>query len=218
MDAEPPIARIVRSASFGGGPPTAVVGATNSTVNHGGLAIFPQAGGVVLKAIPGQPTILTTNVIDQDFGFYDNGGSQTTPVTLSSFRAERSGDTVRFAWTTASEAGNIGFNLYAQTDAGLRRVNARLIPSRQRDSMTQAAYTFEAKGVAGDRFIIEDVDLRGKARKHGSFQADVSYGSTEQAAPIDWAAIHAEDNRLEAERQVAAWLKSHEAKAMPAKP
>ncbi|MBK7781193.1 MAG: DUF11 domain-containing protein [Ardenticatenia bacterium] len=149
-------------------------------------------------------TILNTNVIDQDFGFYDNGGSQTTPVTLSSFRAERAGDTVRFSWTTATETGNIGFNLYVQTDAGLRRVNAKMIPSEQVDSLSRTAYAFEAKGVQGDRFVIEDVDLRGKVRKHGTFEANVAYGSTEEEASIDWDAIHAEDERLTVARDAEA--------------
>lgn len=56
----------------------------------------------------------------------------------------------------------------------------------------------------GDRFVIEDVDLRGKVRKHGTFEANIAYGSTEEEAPIDWDAIHTEDERLTEARDAEA--------------
>jgi len=130
--------------------------------------------------------------------------SSTTPVTLAYFNAERTGSTVRFAWTTATETGNVGFNLYAVTDAGMKRLNAQLIASEQTDSMSPAAYSFVAKGVTSDRFMIEDVDILANARQHGQFVTGVAYGSPEVGDLIDWDSIHAEDDRLTSERDAIA--------------
>lgn len=67
-------------------------------------------------------------------------GNVPTPVTLASFVAEREGGhTVRFAWTTATETGNVGFHLYVQDGKRLRRINEELIPSRVVDSSTARA-------------------------------------------------------------------------------
>ncbi len=52
-----------------------------------------------------------------DFGFYT---TDTTPVSLSFFTATRQGNRVLVEWSTATEAGNAGFNLYAQTSTGAR--------------------------------------------------------------------------------------------------
>lgn len=127
-----------------------------------------------------------------------------TPVTLAYFKADRKGDGVRFQWTTATEVGNVGFNLYEVTDAGNRLINAQLIPSDQVDSMSPTSYSYFAKGVKGSRFVIEDVDLNAVARTHGMFEAGVAFGSAEDGDLIDWNAIHAENDRLSAQRDASA--------------
>ena len=47
----------------------------------------------------------------------------TVPVTIGYFSATASGDSVNFTWQTATETSNAGFNLYAETDAGLVQLN-----------------------------------------------------------------------------------------------
>lgn len=125
------------------------------------------------------------------------------PVTVSSFSSQQVGDSVRFAWQTATETGNAGFNLYVVTDAGLQRINDRLIPSAGIDSTRPQQYTYQAAGIAGDTFYIEDVDVRGSVRRHGPFKLGETAGREVQPAAIDWDAIRAEHNAQAADRQGA---------------
>ncbi len=113
----------------------------------------------------------------------------TVPVTLASFSSRGRGR-VLFEWSTATEVGNLGFNLYALEGDSLRRLNRDLIPSRAVDSIEPRFYRYEADGVAGDAFLIEDVDLLGKSRFHGPFYLGESSGQTlEQVRPIPWGRI-----------------------------
>lgn len=131
----------------------------------------------------------------------ESGVVTTTPVTLSYFKAERTGDGARFEWTTATEVGNIGFNIYAVDSSGQRRrLNDRIIPTQQHDGMSPASYVFEAEGVTDTSFIIEDVDYRNDSRTHGIFSAGLAYGSPESVEMIDWDRIRAEDDRQAAVR------------------
>ena len=86
--------------------------------------------GTQATAIQGQTDTSAANdaaIINwTDFGFYPEG---TTPVSLAFFSATRNGDRVNFVWTTATEAGNAGFNLYVQTAAGREKINNKLIRS-----------------------------------------------------------------------------------------
>ncbi len=133
-------------------------------------------------------TLVSSNVTDQDFGFW-NGGVTTTPVTLAYFEAHGRGS-VDFRWMTSTEVGNLGFNLYALEDDGLRRLNDELIPSHVVDSLEPQVYEFSAAGVAGDTFLLEDVDINGVIRHHGPFYADEAAGSeVVSAQPVAWAKI-----------------------------
>ena len=124
----------------------------------------------------------------------------TTPVTLAYFKSTRSGDTVRFDWSTATETGNVGFYLYGVGENGRQRINEQLIPSQSVDSLEPRDYIYEATGVGGDRFFVEDVDIRGRTRKHGPFALGQEYGVRAEVEPIDWATIGAEHEAKTAER------------------
>lgn len=96
---------------------------------------------------------------------------QTTPVTLASFRAVRDGSLVRFEWTTETELGNLGFNILRRDAEGQWvPVNDQLIRAKGIDSVEPNAYTFEAFGVEGEVFAIEDVDIRGRATRRGPIE------------------------------------------------
>ena len=106
-------------------------------------------------------------------------------VTLSYFLATPSGDGVHFAWSTASETGNAGFNLYAETEAGRQRLNAELIPSAVIDSVEPQDYAYEATGAAGKIFTIELIDISSHSDLHGPFALGVAYGSRVDANPAE---------------------------------
>lgn len=127
-------------------------------------------------------------------------GNSTLPVTLAYFQATRRGDSTYFNWQTATETGNVGFNLYVEGKDGLQLVNPQLIASAAVDSLEPQPYTFTANGLSGDVFYIEDVDLFGRRLLHGPFGLGNSYGEWVTVEAIDWAAIQAEQEALTAVR------------------
>ncbi len=116
----------------------------------------------------------------------------TVPVELRSFRADPdrvTGETL-FTWSTATEVANLGFNLYAVAGRALLRLNDSLIPSSVIDSTETAHYRFTAYGSGARKFVIEDVDTRGRTTRHGPFLAARTYGTEAgQVDAIDWPAI-----------------------------
>jgi len=115
---------------------------------------------------------------------------QLTPVTLSSFRATPSGRQVRFDWTTDSEVGNVGFNIYAGRGKFRQRLNREPIPTQSHDSLEPQSYSVTLPVPPGRHaFYIEDLDLRGHGNTHGPFQPGRQYGASVKAEKIDWGSV-----------------------------
>jgi uncharacterized repeat protein (TIGR01451 family) len=142
----------------------------------------------------------------------------TTPVTVAAFSATTlaNGNT-RYAWTTATETDNAGFNLYARTPDGYHLLNDQLIPSQVVDSATPTEYSVEIAGVPDGELYIEDVALSGELRSHGPFTLGVPYGEWVETDPIDWAAIRVENNQQESARARQARAAAAESKQVPTK-
>jgi hypothetical protein len=140
----------------------------------------------------------TTNPVQKDFIAdcqTSNGPcsfSDPTPVSLASFRAERTGTGVAFDWTTASESGNVGFDLLVEDKGGWRKVNARPVPSRKAFALEPNVYHLEIPGVTGERFALEEIDLFGEHRRHGPFAIETSYGTHPQVSRLNWRQVNAE--------------------------
>jgi uncharacterized repeat protein (TIGR01451 family) len=127
-----------------------------------------------------------------DFGYW-NGGVTTTPVTLAYFEATGGGGSVSFRWTTSTEVGNLGFNLWALGETGLEKLNRELIPSHAIDSIEPQRYEYESSGVPASEFVLEDVDIFGVSRFHGPFELGSAGGNAEvEARAIDWQSIRSE--------------------------
>lgn len=126
----------------------------------------------------------------------------TTPVTVGYFAASVSGSGVVFDWSTATETGNAGFNIYAQTADGPLLVNDDLILSQAVDSSVRLDYSYVADAFGASEFYIEDVGVFGDRRMHGPFALGETYGARLEADPIDWATIRAEHQALDAARVV----------------
>lgn len=130
----------------------------------------------------------------------DGSGGTPTPVTLAYFSSRRQGSKVMFNWSTATETGNAGFNLYVAEGAQKTLVNPQLILSRVIDSLDPQHYSFSAN-VKGSSFYIGDVSILGVTRLHGPFQVGRTYGTRAQIEKIDLPAIQAEHNNKIALRQ-----------------
>ncbi len=114
-----------------------------------------------------------------------------TPVTLAYFEARGQGS-VNFRWMTSTEVGNLGFNVYEVGESDLLQLNDELIPSHVVDSLEPQVYEFEATGVRGDTFVLEDVDIQGTVRHHGPFYADTARGSeVTETREVAWEEIRA---------------------------
>ena len=124
----------------------------------------------------------------------------TTPVTVSYFRAQRQGGNINFEWSTITETGNVGFNLYVEQDGNLIQVNEQLIPSQAIDSLDRLDYSYQVS-VNGNVFYVEDVSVTGETRRHGPFGLAQVYGSRIQADKVDWAAIQKQNQAGQTARQ-----------------
>jgi len=147
----------------------------------------PQPYGIA-KDGSGNPIV---GEIEDPFITASGGGDTPTPVTVSYFRAQRQGNSVNFEWSTATETGNVGFNLYVEDGGQLTLINSELIPSQVTDSLERQDYTFSAQ-LAGNVFYIEDISIKGEARQHGPFQLGEEYGSLVEEDKIDQATIQNE--------------------------
>ncbi len=124
----------------------------------------------------------------EDPFFTVSSGGVVTPVTVSYFKAVRQGSGVQFEWSTSTETGNVGFNLYVENGRRLTRLNTELIPSQAVDSLERLDYSFFADA-SGNTFYIEDVSVAGETRRHGPFQVGKEYGEQVEQNLIDWASV-----------------------------
>lgn len=126
----------------------------------------------------------------------------TTPVTLTSFGADEHGSQVHFTWSTATEAGALGFDIYGETPDGWVKLNDQFIPSLDGDSVEPRGYEVWLDVPAGvERFRIQDVDVLGKVRTHPVVALGERVGRGVDARPVHWTDVRAEAESLAAERE-----------------
>ena len=187
---------------YDGGTPLAA-GASLVVPGEGTWSVNTTTGEVTftpLGSFTGDPTPI-------DYDVETTGGTlatpasitvtydQNTPITLGYFKTTagpNEGD-VLFEWRTATELGNVGFELYAYR-GGLHqwsRVNPELIPGIG-DSQETTVYQYQAYGVKGNMYAIIDIDLTGKETVHGPYELGQEYGSIAVARQTDWNRIRSE--------------------------
>ncbi len=132
------------------------------------------------------------NHVDESASVVAFGADFFTPVTLDAFLAEQTNDGVRFSWSTATEAGNVGFHLYEITDAGWRRLTSSLVPSNVAGSLASEAYAVTIESTGARSFGISAVDVRNRRQDLGPFELGRAYGRQHPRLPVDWAAIRSE--------------------------
>jgi hypothetical protein len=123
----------------------------------------------------------------------------STPVTMNYFYAKGQGGSFSIDWSTGTETGNVGFNLYAVDANGKHKLNAQLIPSTGFTTHTPQDYSFAVSGVVLSgtfTFYLEDMDFQGKTMQHGPFALGVVYGQRVIATPTNWQQIQAECSQL----------------------
>jgi hypothetical protein len=91
----------------------------------------------------------------------------TMPVTVASLSAAREGGSVRFAWTTSSEVGCAGFNVYGKNASGAwQRLNNAIVPAAG-GGLEPRAYTLRLDVPREiTEFYLEDLGLNGSTAGH----------------------------------------------------
>jgi len=131
---------------------------------------------------------------DQASAVAFSGDLVTTPVTLAQMAVAREGASLLVNWTTATETAQLGFRLWGRAaGAEWRLLTPDLIGARGADG--GQAQSYEQKVPADDlaEVRLEDVDLLGESRFHPTVAVGSTRGEAPTAAPINWAAIRAEN-------------------------
>ena len=130
-----------------------------------------------------------TNVT-ADFGYRP---VVTTPITLASFKAvynESTGLTT-ISWSTLTETGNIGFELFTEIDGTWLKVSDTIIPSKNVYKTTLTRYQYVYDGAYVKEWVIVDIDITGKRQSHGSFKTNRAYGKeTQMDTKTNWQDIN----------------------------
>jgi hypothetical protein len=132
-----------------------------------------------------------------------------TPVTLARFHAHNVGGRTRLEWTTATEAGNFGFDVYTASPVskGRERLTGEPISSTATDPTQPQEYSFEAAASApATQFYLEDIDIYGARRLHGPFELDKQYGKRPDPVETDWTSIRKEHDRRGKEQLQSAFM------------
>jgi uncharacterized repeat protein (TIGR01451 family) len=135
-----------------------------------------------------------------DFGYMP---IMTTPITLAKFNAYYNSVNGRttLTWSTLTETGNLGFELYAKIDGLWHRVNNKMVASVNSYSTNLIEYQYVYDGGYIDEWIIADIDVLGKKKTHGPFITNKNYGyegfySTQE---INW--YHINQQHLDKKQQ-----------------
>jgi len=119
-------------------------------------------------------------------------GSNTLPVSISSFKSRYTSEGLELSWVTVSETHNLGFYVWGDKGDGLAPLTADLVPSEDGDPATPRAYKLVIPGLAkGDvlDLAVTAVDYRGDEEVYGLFEAGARYGKDVAPAAIDWQEI-----------------------------
>ncbi len=139
-------------------------------------------------------TISVTDNAGQDTGSIVPTGScidvTTVPVVLSAFTSEQKGRHIRTRWQTASEAFNLGFNLWGNIEGEWTQLNRKLIPSKTVDSVEPQHYRkrFNVNKLPSPptEIGISSISSSGFEEFYGPFQVGEQYGELAVPKAIDW--------------------------------
>lgn len=125
----------------------------------------------------------------------------TTPVTLSALAVEEVGGKARLDWSTATEVGTVGFNVYGETPEGWVRLNESVIPNQDGDSVEPRHYRLELPLPAGVRRVaMADVDILGRETMHPPVDLGGRDGVEVISPRVPWVEIQEAGHRLASAR------------------
>ena len=121
-----------------------------------------------------------------------------TPVTLSYINSQVTEEGVAIRWSTSTETGNVGFNVFASADSSTP-LNPAILLSPEGSTLNTTDYEINLPQSLAT-FFLEDVSITGQTVRHGPYQVGEQYGERRTVEEIDWAAISAEHTQKSAEQ------------------
>jgi hypothetical protein len=173
---------VAATAAAPGGTRTATGGATGATGNPGlnGAAGFDTLGIDPVNASPGvKPGFVCDN-------------SSTVPVTIAQVESRNLGSELEVRFVTASEAGTLGYHVYADGDAGRTRLSRELVLASSDRGLEKQEYVVRGPQLGASSVTIEEVDVTGKSSFYGPYPLDRSVGERDFTQATDWASIQTE--------------------------
>jgi Peptidase family C25/SdrD B-like domain len=137
-------------------------------VTSGLVTITPGSTGALNNNTVTNSSGLTSNPT-VDFGFV----VAPTAVKLESFEAYTDGGSVSIKWATGGEAGNLGFNVYRETNGKRELLTAAPIAGsalRSNIELTASGESYgwnDAEPKFNSVYYLEDIDIDGTATLHG---------------------------------------------------
>jgi len=124
-------------------------------------------------------------------GFLCQNG--TIPVTLSSVQSKVSGNDLVVNFSTATEAGALGFRLH-QDFAGesIRRLASEKVLAAKGESATVQSYEFRIPFTGQEQVFIEELSADGGNEMYGPYRVGTASGETNPEALTDWTKINVE--------------------------
>ena len=119
------------------------------------------------------------------FSIWGIGGQDASlPVVLSSFVAERRDNSTIIRWSTESEVGIVGWNVYRESKDGWVKINSKLIPSK---GEMGGRYEFLDPKPSDNprRYMIEWVNLKGERER----SEPITLGRSGRLKAITWAEV-----------------------------
>ncbi|MGI5863242.1 MAG: C25 family cysteine peptidase [Myxococcales bacterium] len=114
--------------------------------------------------------VATFSICSEGQACYTVGGDPFcgTLAGVTSFTAIGHGSGNALRWTTGTERGNLGFNLYRVDAKGSEvRINQKLLPGKLNTPVGDEYELFDAAGTPSDRYILEWIDASGRAERKG---------------------------------------------------
>jgi uncharacterized repeat protein (TIGR01451 family) len=119
----------------------------------------------------------------------DADSCSVTPANLAYFLVEPVEGEWIFNWQSLRETGTLGYNLFQETPEGWEMINQTLISTREMYSDSARSYKINLPAGDSEKFMLDEVDAFGRARRHGPFFLGQPFGSLAVEKPTNWQAI-----------------------------
>ncbi len=134
-------------------------------------------------------------------GFLCSNG--TVPVTLSKVAVSQEGSEMVVRFSTASEAGTLGYRVLADVgpSASFSRTELGYVDSKAIDSLKEQSYELRSRSIGASQIWIEEQSITGKAELYGPYAVGKTVGESNLAPAMNWAAVNAEQASFRTSQQ-----------------